>query len=143
MQETVEIVETTEDFWDFHPASNIRVCTTGEVEGKIEKYKDQYVVRKNGRRYQVAKLVLETFDETELGNYKGLGTPVWEDENEENNSIDNLRWHWGGDGWSIEELKKRRNYVTKACALAGIKLKPIDPNDPLYLKLFAGCLLPP
>ena len=47
-------------YWDVHPESDIRVCTNGEVEGTIVKYKNKYVVRKKkgNKRYEVGRLIL-------------------------------------------------------------------------------------
>ena len=107
-------------YWDVHPESDIRVCNNGEVEGTTEIHHGALTIRKNGRRYQVAKLILETFDnEEENGNYKGRGTVVWKDENQRNNHIDNLRFHWRGAGWSREALKTRDQNALGSYALKG------------------------
>ena len=102
-------------YWDVHPDSGIRVCTNGEVEGTVVKYKDKYVVRKNKKRYEVGRLVLETFENEEYaGNYKGRGTVVYADENKRNCHIDNLRWKRGGDGWNKKSLQAFQDVFLQA-----------------------------
>ena len=104
-------------YWDVHPESDIRVCTNGEVEGTIVKYKNKYVVRKKkgNKRYEVGRLILETFkNEEEAGNYKGRGTVVWKDKNKRNNHILNLKWKDGGVGWGEKSTKRMQDAILQA-----------------------------
>ena len=110
-------------YWDVHPESDIRVCTNGEVEGTTEIHRGALTTRKNKKRYQVAKLILETFDnEEENGNYKGRGTVVWKDKNQRNNHILNLKWKDGGDGWGEKSYKAMQDVILQSViAIPGLK----------------------
>jgi hypothetical protein len=117
--------ESYECYWDVHPESDIRVCTNGEVEGTIVKYKNKYVVRKKkgNKRYEVGRLILETFaNEEEAGNYKGRGTVVWKDKNKRNNHILNLKWKDGGDGWGEKSYNAMQDVIVQSIiAIPGLE----------------------
>ena len=110
-------------YWDVHPESGIRVCTNGEVEGTTEFHHGTLTIRKNKKRYDVGRLVLETFENEEYaGNYKGRGTVVYADGNIKNRHIDNLKWEVNSDGWDEKNFKALQDvYLQAVMAIPGLE----------------------